>query len=92
MVSFKTKTINLGIFWMAERKEREKVGIFYGHLVKCMPMWYNVGRTVWCSLWSFGTFFPFWYVRTKTKLATLSNTKSVPENLIPIKNVTKLKC
>jgi hypothetical protein len=26
---------------------------------------------VWCSLWSFGIFFPFWYVWTKKNLATL---------------------
>jgi hypothetical protein len=26
---------------------------------------------VWYSLWSFGTFFPSWYVRTKKNLATL---------------------
>jgi hypothetical protein len=25
---------------------------------------------VWCSLWSFGTFFPFWYVWTTKNLAT----------------------
>jgi hypothetical protein len=26
---------------------------------------------VWYSLWSFGIFFPFWYVWTKENLATL---------------------
>jgi hypothetical protein len=26
---------------------------------------------VWCSLWSFGIFFPFWYVWTKKNLATM---------------------
>jgi uncharacterized membrane protein YccC len=27
--------------------------------------------SIWYSLWSFGIFFPFWYVRTETNLATL---------------------
>jgi hypothetical protein len=27
---------------------------------------------VWCRLWSFGIFFPFWYVLTKKNLATLT--------------------
>jgi hypothetical protein len=26
---------------------------------------------VWYSLWSFGIFFPFWYIWTKKNLATL---------------------
>jgi hypothetical protein len=38
-------------------------GIIYSHLVKFMFVWY--------SLWSFGIFFPFWYVWTKKNLATL---------------------
>jgi hypothetical protein len=38
-------------------------GIFYGHLVLCMTVWY--------SLWSFGIFFPIWYVWTMKNLATL---------------------
>jgi hypothetical protein len=27
---------------------------------------------IWCSLWSFGIFFPFWYFWTKKNLATLA--------------------
>jgi hypothetical protein len=38
-------------------------GIFYCHLVYFIA--------VWCSLWSFGIYFPFWYVCTKKNLATL---------------------
>jgi hypothetical protein len=53
-------------FWyILEGLGMENVGIFYGHLVKCMA--------VWCSLCSFGIFFPFWYVGTKKNLATLMN-------------------
>jgi hypothetical protein len=35
-----------------------------GHVVLFMAVWY--------TLWSFGIFFPFWYVWSKTNLATLS--------------------
>jgi hypothetical protein len=37
---------------------------------------------IWYSLWSFDIFSPFWYVWTKTNLATLSvpSNKSMPEN------------
>jgi hypothetical protein len=38
-------------------------GIFYGNLEYFMAIWY--------SLWSFGIFFPFWYVWTNKNLATL---------------------
>jgi hypothetical protein len=30
-----------------------------------------------CSLWSFGTFFPFWYVWTKKNLATNCTSEAV---------------
>jgi hypothetical protein len=32
---------------------------------------------VWYSLWSFGHFFPFWYVWTKKNLATLAKTNTI---------------
>jgi hypothetical protein len=44
----------------------EKVGIVYDHLYYFMAVWYG--------LWSFGIFFPFWYVWTKKDLATLLHT------------------
>jgi hypothetical protein len=31
---------------------------------------------VWYSLWSFGIFFPIWYVWTKKNLATLTSTEN----------------
>jgi hypothetical protein len=31
----------------------------------------------WYSLWSFGIFFPFWYVSTKKNLATLVRTTEI---------------
>jgi hypothetical protein len=37
--------------------------ISYGHLEYFMAIWY--------SLWSFGIFFPIWYVWSKKNLATL---------------------
>jgi hypothetical protein len=33
---------------------------------------------VWCSLWSFGIFFPFWYVLTEKNLATLPRRRPLP--------------
>jgi hypothetical protein len=36
----------------------EDVGIFNGHLV--------YSTTIWYILWSFGIFFPFWYVVPKS--------------------------
>jgi hypothetical protein len=41
--------------------------IIYVHLVLCMADW--------CSLCSFGIFFPFWHVWTKKNLATLCTTR-----------------
>jgi hypothetical protein len=43
-------------------------GIIYDHLVKYMAVRYR--------LWSFGTFFPFWYVWNKKNLATLPYTQA----------------
>jgi hypothetical protein len=67
MVYFQTKNLNLGKFWRAlERKmllNYMTIWIFFGHLVYFMAIWY--------SLYSFGIFFPFWYVWTKKNLATL---------------------
>jgi hypothetical protein len=34
---------------------------------------------VWYSLWSFGIFFPIWYVWTKKNLATLDATTLIPK-------------
>jgi hypothetical protein len=39
------------------------LGLFYGHLVYFVVNWY--------ILWSFGVFFPCWYVVPKDNLATL---------------------
>jgi hypothetical protein len=36
-----------------------------------MAIWYNFGPFVVYSLWSFGIFFPLWYVLTKENPATL---------------------
>jgi hypothetical protein len=47
MVYFQTKSPNLGNFLGGFAMER--VGIFYGHLVYF--------TTIWCVLWSFGTFY-----------------------------------
>jgi hypothetical protein len=43
-------------------------GIFNGHFVKFMAVWYMYVP----SLWSIGIFFAFWYVWTKKNLATLT--------------------
>jgi hypothetical protein len=60
MVYFKTKNPNLGIF---RRALKWKIfGIFYGHLVYFMTIWYNI----W-PLWLFGILFPFWYVCDQEK-------------------------
>jgi hypothetical protein len=32
---------------------------------------------VWYSLWSFGIFFPFWYIWTKKNLATVLTAKGI---------------
>jgi hypothetical protein len=49
----------------------ENVVIFYNHLEYFTAIWYNLWPFGIGSLWSFGTFFPFWYVWTKKHLATL---------------------
>jgi hypothetical protein len=49
----------------------EKVGIFYDHFEYFTAIWYILWPFGIRSLWSFGKFFPFWYVETKKNLATL---------------------
>jgi hypothetical protein len=49
-------------------------GILYGHLVQFMALY---------SLWSFGTFFRFWYVWTGKNLATLSQSNKMHWNISP---------
>jgi hypothetical protein len=46
-------------------------GIFYGHLVLSIAVWY--------SLWSFVTFFPIWYFWTKENMATLVELRTKTE-------------
>jgi hypothetical protein len=40
--------------------------------------------TVWNGLWSFGIFFPFWYVWTKKNLATLPQSKLTWSASLPV--------
>jgi hypothetical protein len=35
---------------------------------------FGIFMTIWYSLWSFGTLFPFWYFWTRKNLATLVET------------------
>jgi hypothetical protein len=42
------------VYFMAIWYNQWTSGIINGHLGQCMA--------VWCSLWSFGIFFPFWYL------------------------------
>jgi hypothetical protein len=37
-------------------------GLFYGHSVYCIAIWYISLLCIWYILWLFGIFFPFWYV------------------------------
>jgi hypothetical protein len=55
------KNSSLGIFW---RVLEWKMWVYF------MDIWYNVWPFGFC-LWSFGIFFPFWYVWTKKNLAFL---------------------
>jgi hypothetical protein len=73
MVYFQTKNPDLGKFWMA---------LEWKMLVYFMTIWDILGplgiiycHLVWYSLWSFGTFFPFWYVWNTKNLATLALTQ-----------------
>jgi hypothetical protein len=49
----------------------KNVCTFYDHLEYFTANWYDYGTI---SLWSFGIFFPFWYVWTKKNLAILFST------------------
>jgi hypothetical protein len=49
----------------------ENVGIFYDHPEYFTAIQNNLWQFGICSLWSFGTFFPFWYVWTTKNPATL---------------------
>jgi hypothetical protein len=68
MTYFHIKTPNLGIFWKA--LEVENVGIFYDHLEYVTAIWYIFIMAIWYSLWSFGIYFPFWFVLTMATLPT----------------------
>jgi hypothetical protein len=60
MVYFQTKNPILGKFW---KVLQWKMLVFYGQMVYFMAIWY--------IMWSFGIFFPFWYIATEKNLATL---------------------
>jgi hypothetical protein len=67
MVYFQTKNPDLGKFWKVFQWKMLvflwPFCLFYGHMVYVMAIWY--------ILWSFGIFFPFWYIcRTEKNLAT----------------------
>jgi hypothetical protein len=78
-------------------------GIVYGSLAHFVVIWYAFSRfgmlyrekfgpfgifnAVWCSVWSFGISFPFWYVWTKKNLATLVKGRmqvNAQNNLFPL--------
>jgi hypothetical protein len=46
-------------------------GLFYGHLVNVVAIWYTYVVAIRQMLWRFGTFFSFWYDVPKENLATL---------------------
>jgi hypothetical protein len=58
MACFQTKNPNLGKSWKDMQWQMLvylwSFGPFYDHLVYFVAIWYN--------LWTFGIFFPFWYV------------------------------
>jgi hypothetical protein len=60
MIYFQTKNPNLGKFWRIFQMEDVGIcvlwpfGKFSVHLVNVVA--------IWDIVWSFGTFFPFWYV------------------------------
>jgi hypothetical protein len=74
MVYFKTKSPSLGIFWRA---------LEWKMLVYFLAIGYNlwqfvyVPTAVWCSLWSFGIYFPYWYVWTNEISGNPGHSKSV---------------
>jgi hypothetical protein len=55
--------VKFGGPWNGKCYVLRSFGIFFGHLVYFVAVWY--------ILRSFGNFFPFWYVWTKNNLATL---------------------
>jgi hypothetical protein len=72
IVYFQTKNPNLGILggpW--------NVFVFYDHLEYLRPFGIIYGR-----LWSFGIFFPYWYIWTKKNLATLRSIHSAKTQVI----------
>jgi hypothetical protein len=68
MVYFHAKTPNASEFWSAFEWKMlvyfMTILVVCGHFLYCMAVWY--------TLWSFGIFFPLWYVWTN--LATLVKT------------------
>jgi hypothetical protein len=50
---FETKNHTLGEFCRA---------LQWKMMVHFMAIWYMYFVTIWCILWSFGIFFPFWYM------------------------------
>jgi hypothetical protein len=69
MVYFQTKNPNLGIFWWALECKMLLYFMTIWNILR--PFGIIYGRFGICSLWSFGVFFPFWYIWTKKNLATL---------------------
>jgi hypothetical protein len=58
--------------------------VFYDHLKYFMAIWCYLLQ-FGIVLWSFGIFFPFWYVWTKKNLATLVGTVGFYES-VTLKN------
>jgi hypothetical protein len=58
MGDFQTKNPNLGKFWRVYQAMGD-VGIFYGHLVYFMAIWYILVyfTAIWYISWHFGTLF-----------------------------------